>query len=224
MDRKALKLIIIELKESGKTFQSISDILSNEYGIHMSRQAVCGMYNRATSDKVICKNKTLILATEDIVRYRCLGLSAKEIKGVASISNELSISDIESILSANDEYAEIVTKEYINKVTKCIELGMEALTIKDCLTYKGVQVTESMFKELLKKSTEALMNKECISILSRLYNVTSNKALVKEIIAENNMNITMKDIESSNNKVVNTCDKINIDETTSNRLNIMQCQ
>lgn len=200
MDKRALKSTIIELKESGLSFQNISDILAKDYDIHMSRQAVCGMYNRATSDEVINKNKELILTTEDIVNYNSIGLSNCEIKEVLNkLGYSITLSDIEYILSINTEYKKSVEMELVQKIIRGLKLGNEIAEIRAKITYKGLSVTDNKLKSLLKISAEQMIYEQSKKVLASIYNATDDKALVKDIIAEHNMNITMKDIENTEN-------------------------
>lgn len=203
MDKRALKSTIIELKESGLSFQNISDVLAKEYDIHMSRQAVCGMYNRATSDEVINKNKELILTTEDIVNYNSIGLSNCEIKEVLNkLGYSITLSDIEYILSINTEYRKSVEMELVQKIIRGLKLGNEIAEIKEKVTYKGLTITDSKLKTLLKISAEQMIYEQSKKVLASIYNATDDKALVKDIIAKHNMNITMRDIESAENGIV----------------------
>lgn len=203
MDKRALKSTIIELKESGLSFQNISDILAKDYGIHMSRQAVCGMYNRATSDEVINKNKELILTTEDIVNYNSIGLSNYEIKEVLDkLGYSITLSDIEYILSINTEYKKSVEMELVQKIVRGLKIGNEIAEIKEKITYKGLSITDNKLKALLKISAEQMIYEQSKKVLASIYNATDDKALVKDIIAEHNMNITMRDIENTENGIV----------------------
>ena len=203
MDKRALKSTIIELKESGLSFQNISDVLAKEYDIHMSRQAVCGMYNRATSDEVINKNKELILATEDIVNYNSIGLSNYEIKEVLDkLGYSITLSDIEYILSINTEYKKSVEMELVQKIIRGLKLGNEIAENKEKVTYKGLSITDNKLKALLKISAEQMIYEQSKKVLASIYNATDDKALVKDIIAKHNMNITMRDIESAENGIV----------------------
>lgn len=203
MDKRALKSTIIELKESGLSFQNISDILAKDYDIHMSRQAVCGMYNRATSDEVINKNKELILTTEDIVNYNSIGLSNCEIKEVLNkLGYSITLSDIEYILSINTEYRKSVEMELVQKIIRGLKLGNEIAEIRAKITYKGLSITDNKLKTLLKISAEQMIYEQSKKVLASIYNATDDKTLVKDIIAEHNMNITMRDIESAENGIV----------------------
>lgn len=200
MDKRALKSTIIELKENGLSFQNISDVLARDYDIHMSRQAVCGMYNRATSDETISKNKELILTTEDIVNYNSIGLSDTNIKEVLDKQGySITVSDINYILSINTEYSKSVEMELIQKIIRSLRVGNDIIDIKRNITYKGICITNNKLKTLIKSAAEQMIYEQSKKVLASIYNATDDKALVKSIIAEHNMNITMRDIESTNN-------------------------
>ena len=200
MDKRALKSTIIELKENGLSFQNIGDVLARDYDIHMSRQAVCGMYNRATSDETISKNKELILTTEDIVNYNSIGLSDTNIKEVLDKQGySITVSDINYILSINTEYSKSVEMELIQKIVRSLRVGNDIIDIKRNTTYKGICITSNKLKTLIKSAAEQMIYEQSKKVLASIYNATDDKALVKSIIAEHNMNITMRDIESTNN-------------------------
>lgn len=216
MDKRALKSLIIELKESNISYQEISNILEKDYNIHMSRQAVCGMYTRATSDKTLNKNKELILATEDIVNYNNIGLDNREIKAVLdSIGYQIAINDIKYIIEINSEYIKALERELVYKVSKGITSGDDVQYIRNKIVYKSIKVTENRFKTLLNLATEQLIVDSVTKVLSNVYDITDDKQLVREAIAQHNLNITLKYIENKHreNKIVN---KLVIDDTMSN--------
>lgn len=216
MDKRALKSTIIELKESGLSFQNISDILAKDYGVKMSRQAVCGMFNRATSDEAIAKNKVLILTTVDIVNYNSIGLNNNEIKEVLDrLGYSITLSDIEYILRINTEYKKSIEMELVQKVIKGLKVGNEITEIKSQITYNGLTVTDSKLKALIKIAAEQMIYEQSRKVLSSIYNATDDKSLVKGIIAEHNMNITMKDIETEP-ELNNVSGNIVLDNIVSN--------
>ena len=207
MDKRALKSTIIELKEKGLSYQNISDILAREYDVKMSRQAVGGMYNRATSDENIVKNKELILTTVDIINYNCIGLSNSEIKETLNkLGYRVSLSDIEYTLNINKEYKKSIEMLIIKKIIKGLKSGNGIDEIKSNITYNGLFVTDSRLKALMKLTAEQMINEQSKKVLDSIYNATDDKSLVKDIIAEHNISITMKDIESESglNKKRNT--------------------
>ena len=207
MDKRALKSTIIELKEKGLSYQNISDILAREYDVKMSRQAVCGMYNRATSDENIVKNKELILTTVDIINYNCIGLSNSEIKETLNkLGYRVSLSNIEYTLNINKEYKKSIEMLIIKKIIKGLKSGNGINEIKSNITYNGLFVTDSRLKALMKLTAEQMINEQSKKVLASIYNATDDKSLVKDIIAEHNISITMKDIESESglNKKRNT--------------------
>lgn len=200
MDKRELKAIIVDLKERGCSFQTISDILARDYNIQMSRQAVCGMYQRATSDEAIKKNTDIILTACDICKYKSLGLSSKQIKSIMTNAGySLTMSDIEYILEINNEYIERINNELVSRIIKSITKGSEAVEIKQMLSYNGVVITDSRFKSLMRQATQQMLNRAVTSVLYKVYTSTDDKGLIKDILSDINSDMTIKDIESSNN-------------------------
>jgi hypothetical protein len=201
MDKRELKAIIVDLKERNCSFQTISDILARDYNIQMSRQAVCGMYQRATSDEAIKKNTDIILTACDICKYASLGLSSKQIKSIMTNAGySLSMSDIEYILEINKQYIEKMDSELVSKIIKSITKGSEAAEIKQTLSHNGVTITDSKFRNLMIEATKQMLNKEVASVLYKVYTSTDDKGLIKDILSDINSDMTIKDIENSNNE------------------------
>ena len=150
MDKRTIKSLIIELKEENKSFQEISDILAREYGVKMSRQAVCGMYKRATSDDAINNNRNIILATTDIVNYSALGMPESIIKETLNNRGiDVSLNKVKSILKDNSNYLDEIYNELLKRMSWYIEHGYDLEDIKSKLQFKGVKPTESLLKSLI---------------------------------------------------------------------------
>lgn len=202
MDKRTLKSIIVELKESdeNRSFQDIADILEKDYDIKMSRQAVYGMYNRATSDEAISKYKDLILATNDILSYHILGLSNKVIKGImANNEIELPLSVIDNIIKEHNVTIEQMTKDQVLKVISLINNGQDLEDIKDSLSYKGETPTNKRVNSLIELSSLYMISESACKSLAKVMNLTENKALIKKVINKINLGISLKDVESELN-------------------------
>lgn len=203
MDKRTLKSIIVELKESdgNRSFQDIADILEKDYEIKMSRQAVCGMYNRATSDEAISKYKDLILATNDILSYHLIGLSNKTIKSImANNEIELPLSVIDNIIKEHSVTIEQMTKNQVFKVISLINNEQDLEDIKESLSYKGETPTNKRLNNLIELSSLYMIYESACKSLAKVMNLTENKALIKKVINKLNLEISLKDIESELNK------------------------
>lgn len=203
MDKRTLKSIIVELKESdgNRSFQDIADILEKDYEIKMSRQAVCGMYNRATSDEAISKYKDLILATNDILNYHIIGLTDKTIKSImANNEIELPLSVIDNIIKEHSVTIEQMTKDQVFKVISLINNEQDLEDIKESLSYKGETLTNKRLNNLIELSSLYMISESACKSLAKVMNLTENKTLIKKVINKLNLEISLKDIESELNK------------------------
>lgn len=199
MDKKTLKLLIVELKESGKTYQEISDILLNSYDTPMSRQAVCGMYNRAISNITIKHNKDIEMATSDIINYCAVGCSYKEIKTRLLDNITIPMTEVVSILKSNINQLETVLKSLILVVEKYLSNGYSELDIIDRIQYKGVFIERSILRMLIKVATEHLLKSNATRTLTKIYSATEDRALIKNLISIHNIGITFTDINRALN-------------------------
>lgn len=196
MDKRVLKSKIIELKELNLSFQEISDILNRDYSVKMTRQAVCGMYNRAMSDESIKRNKELILTTNDIVNYHLLGYSDSDIREILALRGyDILLKDIKYIIESNKEFVQSLEAEIVLKVVKSIRLGNDTFNIKASISYNGTEITDGRFKDILKLASSFMLKEESIRVLSSIYNATDDKTLIKDIITNESLDIRLKDIE-----------------------------
>lgn len=195
MDKRTIKSMIIELKEEGKSFQEIADSLNKEYGVRMTRQAVCGMYRRATSSKAIQTEMDTKLAVADIVNYSELGLSIQRIQELlASRDVNVSIYKINLILSENKDYRKSVHDELLSKLTKMLQNGTDLQELKMGLSYKGEQPVNKAVDSLLSEyATNEIRNKAAF-ILADVYNLSENKNIISNISDLYKLNLTLTDI------------------------------
>ena len=197
MDKRTLKSLIVKLREDGKSFQEISDILLAEYDTKMTRQAVYGMYQRASSDEAVKKNMELVLVSNDIITYNILGYTDRQIVDILKESNSnITLKDVEYTIDINEEYSAKVEAEMVKHIAHGFRLGWGLDRIADkWLKYKNRPITPSKLRVLAGKATELLILLETRRVLKDVYNATEDKDLIKCIIAENNIGLSIKDIE-----------------------------
>ena len=200
MDKQTLKSTIIELKNN-RTFQEVSDILKSEYGINMSRQAVHGMYNRAISNKQIEKNINLLLATSDIVNYKCLGYDNKQIKKILdNQSRDISLNCINEIVEKEIEHCLKVNSDMLNKVVEDIKKNKDLDYIINRLAYKGVRPTKEVGERLIEEAASEILKSRALDLMVKLINITDSRDLAKKVSNKHNFNITCKEISEALNK------------------------
>lgn len=201
VDKQTLKSTIVELKNNNKTFQEISDTLSTNYGVKMSRQAVCGMYNRTISSKQMTKNIDMLIATSDIANYSALGLSGRYIKDIINNNGiELSLYSIESKIKEESSHINGIKIDLLKKTIEMIKKGMDIGYIVDALSYKGVKPTNKVLNELIEKASTEILKSRAIDLMVKLINITDNKELAKKIANKHNFEVTGKEISEALNR------------------------
>lgn len=193
MDMTTLKTIIIELKDSGMTFQQVSDTLNEQYGVYRTRQAISGLYKRAKESMKEDESHQRIVC--DIVNLYCI------LDNATQVTNEL------QRLGINVSYRQIlnvVNKEtkYIESVKQTIVANLEALIcsltdIRDALKlveYKGVKVSKKKFDEYFELACKHYIRQEILNDLSKMYKLTSNKEMIKSIGSQFNIGVKTSDL------------------------------
>ena len=133
-----IKKMVLELRENGKSYSEISNILEKEHGIRRTRQSVWALYNRE-------KRKQDIIDVEDrnILVYSVLGYSAEEIKVLSD--SKLSIADIQRIIDSNYKEIDNIYNNLVSNVEKTIKRHQKVSRI----TYEGSLIKQSVFNKIL---------------------------------------------------------------------------
>ena len=195
MDKLTLKSLIIELKDNGHTFQAISDILREEYGIDKSRQAVCGLYNRAVS-KTEDSTEDLVLKS-DIINFYCLGYSNEQIRNIFS-DKEVSLHKIHLALEDNNSIIE-KTNEQIGILKELMKVCTTAEILKKSLEYKDQSITDNRFKELMITLISDDIQLKIKDLALELGKITEDTLIAKRIAKFFNIELTTKDIRKIKN-------------------------
>lgn len=194
IDKDYIKTVIIRLRDQGKSFQEISDILLKEHGINRSRQAICGMYNRAISDSKITQNIDETLSIHDILHYNAIGVSCERITEILIANGtEISVYRVKNIIKDNQDKLDKITQQIESVVYKLIKNGYTKQQIKDNLRYKVELPTKTALAKYIQEATIKLLNNTKIELLGKVLNQTKDIELIKVIISVDN-NITFKDI------------------------------
>ena len=200
MNKKTLKAIIIELKDSGMTYNEISRCLKDKYDISMSRQSICGMYKRATSDKSFEQNLDVALHTEDIINYNIIGYSASEIKQILKKKNvEISLSTINDILNDNTNDIEKIKKNKVKRVECILNNGGNTKEIIKEIEFRCVKPKESSIDMFITDAISSIINVECKKILVTTYRNTSNIKPIKSVINEFGLDTNIREIQNISN-------------------------
>ena len=197
MNKKTLKAMIIELKDSGMTYTELSRYLKDKYDIDMSRQSICGMYKRATSDKYFEQNLDVALHTDDIINYNIIGYSASEIKQILQEKNvKISLSNINDILNDNTNEIEKIKKSKIKKVEAILNNDGNTKEIIKELEFKHVKPKVSSVDMFITDAINSIINTECKKILVTAYKNISNIKPIKSVINEFGLDTNIREIQN----------------------------
>lgn len=198
MDKITLKSIIIEMRNNGDSFQKISDELKKKYNINKSRQAVCGLYNRATSEEQQGKNIDNVILRTDIVNYTSIGLTETQIKELLTDVSNYKISEV--INNSKDYLAEL-ENEHVNTVKNILINSEDIGIIKSKLQYKNSMPTDEKIKQLIELATQNIIRDNTTTILVHILKITDDRELINNIIKKFNLDIKSKDINNSLNRL-----------------------
>ena len=156
MDKIEIKEEVIKLRETGYTFEDISKILEQEYGVKRSRQALAKIYSRYKS-----KDNILGKYTEKIMFMKILGYSNREIacqinKEIDTEENKdsykIKIQDVDNIVNDNSGYIEDVKNSNINMVRECITMNEDRDTIMNKLNWRDIRVSDEECNSIVAKA------------------------------------------------------------------------
>lgn len=200
IDKDYIKTIIIRLRNQGKSFQEISDTLSKEYNIIRSRQAICGMYNRAISDDKITQNIDETLSIHDILHYNAIGISCERITEILIANGiDISVYKVKNILKDNQDKSAKIVSQLESLVYKLIKNGYTKEQIKDNLRYKVELPTKTALAKYIQEATIKLLNNTKIEVLGKILNQTKDIELIKVLISVDD-SITFKDVTKAARK------------------------
>lgn len=193
MDMTTLKTLIIELKDSGMTFQEVADTLEKQYGVVRTRQAINGIYKRAKESLKEDESKQRIIC--DIVNLYCISDSASQVyEKLQQIGINISYRQILNVINNETKYIESVKQTIVAN----LEAQISSLTdIRDALglvEYKGVTISRKKFDEYFELACKHYIRQQVISDISRIYRLTSDKEMIKSIGQQFNIGIKTADL------------------------------
>lgn len=192
MDKLTLKSTILELRDSGFTFEEISNTLKEEYNITMSRQAVHGMYNRTVASDNSNRQKNIILSTSDILNYYCLGITEDKIKGLLEF--DMKVADIKRVILENPDNITCIRKTQINRIITSIINGADINDIKKSLAYKCISIEDKVFNKLIEKASETYIRESVALNILSIYNMSNDRQLTKKLIDKFNINMNISEL------------------------------
>lgn len=185
MDIGTIKSMVISMRQNGNngrgmSFQAISDKLREEYSIVKSRQAVQGLYVRATEDELRA-GENFKLSVE-ICNVYCLGYNLTETTEIInSIGYSVSYQKICNAVKFNSDYLNWLLDSMKYTVLNNFSADSDVTIIKQLLGYRGFDATQEKFDELIYLSCIDKIKESSIEHLKTAYKLTNNAELIKRL-------------------------------------------
>lgn len=199
MDNETLKSLILQYRDSGMTYQEISDKLVSEYGIMKSRQAIQGLYKRTVQNLKSDSDKIKRLREADVVNLYCLGYNMSEVQRLMEdLGYDISYSEVNRIIKRykkEDDYIKEVEDSIVSRIRDVADKVSSIDDIINNVNYKGVPIKKEKVLEYL---VEAYKNKIIDKIredLIKIYEFTDSKEAVKKIIDDLKLDIKINELK-----------------------------
>lgn len=199
MDNETLKSLILQYRDSGMTYQEISDKLVSEYGIMKSRQAIQGLYKRTVQSLKSDSDKIKRLREADVVNLYCLGYNMSEVQRLMEdLGYDISYSEVNRIIKRykkEDDYIKEVEDSIVSRIRDIADKVSSIDDIINNVNYKGVPIKKEKVLEYL---VEAYKNKIIDKIredLIKIYEFTDSKEAVKKIIDDLKLDIKINELK-----------------------------
>jgi hypothetical protein len=194
MDKKVLKAIIVDLKNKGNSYQSISNTLKDEYEVVMSRQAICGMFNRLKEGENSKDSSDFIVVLNDIINYTVIGMTPKDIRStLLKYKREVKLNTISEVLRDERELYLKTKLEYVERF-KSVYKDIDGDEIIKVLSYKGVEPTLSSLSEIVSKAAYDIICNDAIKILVDIQNKVGYAHIIESVLRMTNLKISSRDI------------------------------
>lgn len=180
-DAGTIKSMVVVMRNSGMTFQEISDKLASEYGIYRSRQALHGLYTRATKpQEPVSSEEAKIVA--DVINIHCLGYNMTEVANLmANIGMPVSYNKVNSIIHKYIGYAESVKEAMLCKAIDIVKYETDRDKIMAHFTYKGVPITKRQFAHLIGRAFSQVIDSATANYIKTAYQISKDREVLKAL-------------------------------------------
>lgn len=193
VDMITLKSLIIELKDSGMTFQEVADTLEKRYGVIKTRQAISGLYNRAK--EALKDDESYQMTICDIINIYAISDSAAQVLNhLQHLGLCVNYRQVLNVISKEKRYTENVQQTIVAKLVEQMDGLVDIREATKTIEYKGINISKKRFDEYFEKACKAFIRQDIMISLSRIYKLTSNKEMVKSIGEKFNIGIKTSDL------------------------------
>lgn len=198
-DNGTIKSMIKVMRDKGMTYQEIADKLEKEYGIVRTRQAIYGMYSRATDEAKEMQSEEKQKIVSHVINIYCLGLDmTKTTLAVQNLGLNVSYNKVSRIIHSNPNYIKSVNDTLIAKVKDLISAEDDPSIIKAKLSYCGIEISNKKFQSLICTACKIRVRDYIIKEATSAYKLTRDKEVVKSICySYPESNIQISDIEQN---------------------------
>lgn len=180
VDTRAIKNLVVNMRDSGMTYQAISEQLDKGYGIKRTRQALNRMYKRAKETE-LATNKGKLLAC-DIANIYCLvGSAQATVDEMQHLGINVAYSNVLSIIKSEDKYIKSIEKSILDKVIAAISSEYSRDKIRELLSYKGVLISNKRLDSYIVEAYTIKISKLIESECSKIYKDTHSAWIAKEV-------------------------------------------
>ena len=199
MDNKTLRALVVKFRDTGMTYQEISDKLYADYNIKRSRQTLQGMYTRAMRDLTSTDKKERVLARTDIVNVYSLGYNMTEVTEIVNetFGYNLTYNEVVTTIKESQDYIEEVRTALAHKVEEQLDKCKYIYDLEEYISYNKIKPREKQLKLYVAEAYKIRLSKEFMSTLKSMKSFTDDKIVEKKVIEDlslDTLNSTAKEL------------------------------
>ena len=180
VDTRAIKNLVVNMRDSGMTYQAISEQLDKGYGIKRTRQALNRMYKRAKETELATNNGKLLAC--DIINIYCLvGSAQATVDEMQHLGINVAYSNVLSIIKSEDKYIKSIEKSILDKVIAAISSEYSRDKIRELLSYKGVLISNKRLDSYIVEAYTIKISKLIESECNKIYKDTHSAWIAQEV-------------------------------------------
>ena len=179
------KQLIQQFRDEGKSYKTISEIFKTKYGVIKSSQAIQQMYSRMQNSKR--DNTSISIRVCDVVNIYALGYNMMQTYDIINsrFGYQISYSSISNILHANKKYYNSVIQAMKANISDNVDTDGNPLILKNRLEYKGVQVTEEKFKDIIYEVYSNKIKCKLAQLIVDAFRLTNDRDIIKRLCNDN---------------------------------------
>lgn len=189
-DSGTLKSMVCVMRDSGMTFQEISDKLANEYGVHRTRQALHGLYSRSQKEKDTTLPESEAKLVVDVVNLYCLGYNMTAITNIMNNAGiDINYNKVGNIVHNYESYINSVQQTMLCKAIEILATEKNPTNIKARYSHLGMYITDRTFNRLIRNAYISIIQKSVSEYIMEAYEMCGDKETLKTLADRFNIDI-----------------------------------